>query len=256
MIGEYTTYSVAKLALAQVKAAGYKDAFITAWIDGKRLSTQELMQLIKSEQQGKPAPFQKPAPKPVEEEPEPEPDPEPVAAVDPQPEPNPVPVTQPDPEPEPEPDPQPAKTSVDPPGDGDDLPPEDPAQDEFGDDLTSDTDPVEEEEEVEGFDMTLLPDLKYTGEARSGYVFRIHIGSYKGTMKDRFFDKLKDFKPYVVHIVENNMNVYYVGDYSDVYAANRALEEIFTYGFGSAYIDGWKGGQKLSYGELRDLLTK
>ncbi len=262
MIGEFSTYEKATDALKSVHTKGYKDAFITAWKNGVRLESSEILKLIQSdiphdanpaEEIKKPpvvVPDLLPQEKSIEKSVENPVEKSVEIAVE---KPVEIPVEKREEKPGenltiPVGEVKESVAAPEPEKPVDEPLTEDPGQSEFADDPPAESD--------DKFDITLLPNMEYTGDAVSGFVFRLNLGSYKTTMKDKFSSKLGNFRPYLIHQVENNLNVYYIGDYSDIYAANRALEEIFRYGFGNSFIDGWKGGQKIPYGELRQMLSE
>lgn len=54
-IGNFTRYSDAEKALATVKQKGFKDAFVVAWLNGTRITTQRAQQLEDATQQVQPS---------------------------------------------------------------------------------------------------------------------------------------------------------------------------------------------------------
>lgn len=98
-----------------------------------------------------------------------------------------------------------------------------------------------------------LPDYRYefgnAGADTTMYV-KIQIGAFKGELGASALDRLKEYKPYLEHTVENELNVYRVGDFLNYQEAEEAQKKIRSYGFGT-FITVWKNGKQLSFLDLQ-----
>jgi hypothetical protein len=84
-----------------------------------------------------------------------------------------------------------------------------------------------------------------------GLVYRIQLGAYSGLLEDNAFRGLSPVS--AEKSTNNNVTKYYVGYFSSIEDARKALDDIKKYGYPDAFLVSYFKGEKISVQKAREI---